>query len=544
VAERGPGAAWRLAGGLALLSALGLLVVYPLGELFLAAGGESREAAVAGLTGARSVRAVGNTLWTSAAVTALVLAGATAAALVTERTAVPGRRWLRLGMLVPLLVPPYVSALSWARAYGPAGLTERVLGIAVPGVFGGAGVVAVIAVNALPLAYVILAAGLASRAEPDLERAARAGGASGWTALRTITLPLLRPALAAAGALVFVTSANSFGVPAVLGRPAGFATVTTRIYEDLVLSADLVAFTRVLLLASLLVALAVVVVGVTDALVGLRLRGARTGAPAGGAAAADRPRPWLAAALWTYLTLAVGLPLVALVLIALTRAVGLAPVPANWTLAHFATALDPLALRAALNSLRLATGAAIAVTLLGALAASWRHHRAGRLVGSASILTFAVPGSALGVAVLLAYGRWLRDTLLLIAIAYVAKLWALGHRTIAAAVDGLPPDLLRAARASGAGPLTATRTVTLPLLRPAIGAAAAVAFLFAFHELTMSSLLYGPGTRTLAVVILNLHQLGDVQATSALAVLLTLAVLVAAAPLTLLRRRAWAWPQE
>jgi iron(III) transport system permease protein len=544
VADRTRGAPWRLAGGLALAGALVLLVAYPLGELFLAAGGEGRRAAFEGLTGARSVRAVGNTLWTSAVVTALVLCGATAAALVTERTAAPGRRWLRLGMLVPLLVPAYVSALSWARAYGPAGLTERLLGVAVPGVFGSAGVVAVIAVNALPLAYVIIAAGLASRAEPDLERAARAAGASGRTVLRTITLPLLRPAPAAAGALVFVTSANSFGVPAVLGRPAGFATVTTRIYEDLVLSADVVAFTRVLLLASLLVALAVVVVAVTDALVGLRLQAARTGAPAGGPAAAAPPRPWMAGALWAYLLLAVGLPLVALVLVALTRAVGLAPVPANWTLAHFGTVLDPLVLRGVGNSLRLALGAAAAVTILGGLAAAWRRHRAGRLVGSASILTFAVPGSALGVAVLLAYGRWLRDTLLLIGIAYVAKLWALGHRTIAAAVDGLPPDLVRAARASGAGPVTATRTVTVPLLRPAIGAAAAVAFLFAFHELTMSSLLYGPGTRTLAVVILNLHQLGDVQATSALAVLLTLAVLAAAAPLALLRRRAWSWPQE
>jgi iron(III) transport system permease protein len=61
--------------------------------------------------------------------------------------------------------------------------------------------------------------------------------------------------------------------------------------------------------------------------------------------------------------------------------------------------------------------------------------------------------------------------------------------------------------------------------------------LFAFHELTMSALLYGPGTETLAVVILNLHQLGDVRATAALAVALTGLVLVVAAPLLLGGRR-------
>ena len=57
-------------------------------------------------------------------------------------------------------------------------------------------------------------------------------------------------------------------------------------------------------------------------------------------------------------------------------------------------------------------------------------------------------------------------------------------------------------------------------------------FLFAVHELTISSLLYGPGTATLAVVILNQQQLGNVAATSALSVLLTL--LIAAAGLLLL----------
>lgn len=62
-------------------------------------------------------------------------------------------------------------------------------------------------------------------------------------------------------------------------------------------------------------------------------------------------------------------------------------------------------------------------------------------------------------------------------------------------------------------------------------------FLIGVHELTMSALLYGPGSETLAVAILNAQQLGDIAVTSALAVLLTVGVLAAAAPLLLLRRR-------
>jgi iron(III) transport system permease protein len=122
----------------------------------------------------------------------------------------------------------------------------------------------------------------------------------------------------------------------------------------------------------------------------------------------------------------------------------------------------------------------------------------------------------------------------------VAKFWALGHRPLVGAADALAGSQVVAARASGAGRADALWSVTLPLMRPAIIGAWLVVFLLSLHELTMSSLLHGPGTRTLAVVILDLQQLGDVPGTSALGILLTgLALLVGAGALLLVRR---AWP--
>jgi len=186
----------------------------------------------------------------------------------------------------------------------------------------------------------------------------------------------------------------------------------------------------------------------------------------------------------------------------------------------------------------LAVGAATASVLLGGLVTALRRSPAGRTLGTGAILTFAVPGSALAVAVLLAYGPWLRDTLLLIGVAYVAKFWALGHRTVVGAADALPADCTRASRSSGAGPVVALRTVVAPMLAPALVAAWLLVLLFALHELTISSLLYGPGSETLAVVVLNLQQLGDTGATSALAVLLTVAVLAVGGVFAAVTRRA------
>ena len=483
---------------------------------------------------ARAVQALANTLLVALVVSAAAVLGGTAAALVTERWATAGRRWLRLGLLVPFLTPPFVAAVGWVRAYGPSGLTDDAFGLGWAGLFGPAGIVVVLTVHALPLAYIVVAAGLATRAEPDLERAGRVSGGSAAWVLWSITLPLLRPALIAGAVLVFVTSVNAFGVPAVLGIPAGFGTVTTRIYQDLAFSADQAAFSRVVALACVLVVLAMAATGAAF-LVSARAA-VRTGGPAGPVEPAPGRSRLPLLLLVVYLVLTTVVPLIALVLTALTRAVGLSPVPANWTLDNFGRSIDARTLSALGNSLVLAVAAATLALLLGGLVVILARRRWSAVVPAIATVTFAVPGSTLAVAILLAYGGWLRDTLLLILVAYLAKLWVLGLRPLASSADRLPPELLFAARASGAGPLSAFRTVVLPIFRPVAAAAWLLVFIFALHELTMSSLLYGPGSSTLAVAVLNLQQLGDPTVTAALAVLLTALVLAAALPVLLFRR--------
>ena len=512
-----------------------LLVGYPLLQLVRTALADGAAAAATTVTSGGTGRAVINTLWTSLAITGLAVAGGTAAAVVVERSGVPGRRWLRTAMIASLLTAPLVSALGWARAYGEGGLLDRMVGLSWHGLYGPGGIVAVGAAGAVPLGYLVVAAGLASRAEPDMERAARISGATAWQATRTVTLPLSRPAVGAAAALIFVTTVNSFEVPAVLGIPAGFPTMTTRLYQNLTLSADPAAFTSAAVLAVGLVLLSMAVVAPSDAFTGVG-RADRTSAASGAPGSAGPAARRLAAGLWTFLLLTSAVPLLALVLVALTKGVGVTPVPANWTLDNFEAVLDGHTYAALGNSVLLAGAAASVVVLLGGLSAALSRRRVGRTLGTLVTSSFAVAGSALAVAVLLAYGRFLRDTLLIILVAYLAKFWALGHRPLAGAAERIPADLVRAGRVSGAGAASTVWTVIAPLMRPAVAGGWLLVFLFAVHELTISSLLYGPGDETLAVVILNRQELGDVSATSALSVLLTLLIAAAGLLLLLVRR--------
>ncbi|MBA2768488.1 MAG: iron ABC transporter permease, partial [Sporichthyaceae bacterium] len=431
--------------------------------------------------------AVVNTVLLATAVTVVAVPMGTAVALGLRRSDVPGRRWWQFAMVLPVLVPEFVLGYSWTQAYGRAGFTDTLLGLPWPSVLGPWGVWAVLVVNTVPLTYLIAAVGLATRAEPNLERAARASGAGAASVLRDVTLPLLRPSIAAASVLSFVLTLESFAIPQVMGTPGGFTTVTTRIYRDLSLGSDPLSFIEALALALMLVVFTVVVVVPADLWLAPRLRVTRVadteGAPivtARGAAGRC-----IAAGLGGYLMLGVAVPLVALLAAAVTPAVGVSPSPGNWTLDNFSSALNSRNAEALGSSASLAFAAATLLTVLGGCVAVLERRRVGRAMAGLVTLTLVLPGSTLAVALLITYGRWLGGTLTLILLAYLAKLWAFAHRPISGALDRLPAGQLQAARASGAGALTAVRTVALRPLAPALLGAWLVCFVTALHEVTM-----------------------------------------------------------
>jgi len=517
--------------GAALLGAglLAALAGAPLVELARIAAEQGWSRAFDALGSPQNLDALRNTLIVGGTVTLGAVVGGAATALAVERRPPRERRLLRLAVAAPLLTPEFVLGYSWSQTYGPAGFTDRYLHVQLPGLLGPAGIVIALSAHALPLAYLAVAAGLATRPVAGLERAARACGAGPVTVLRTVTLRLLRTPLLAAAALVFVTCVNSCAIPEVLGTPAGFATMSTLVYDDLNLSADPDAFRQLAAVALAMAALVLVIVGAADLLLGGLPGSGEAWVGAAHPAAAPRSRLHVRgtrALVAAYALLAAAVPFVVLVADAFTRAPGLSPTPSNWTLGNFTAAMAGETVPALLRSLALAAAAALLIPAMSlAVVAAGRGLRGP--LGTAVTLAYAIPGSALAVGVLIAYGRWLTGSALLILIAYLGKLWAIGHRPVAAAAARLDPALTHAARASGAGPGAAWRVTALPGLTPALAAGSALVLILASHELTMSSILYGPGTQTLAVVVLDQQQLGQVGATSALALVLGVPPLLA-----------------
>ena len=461
------------------------------------------------------------------AVFAVVLA--TVMALLLDRTDLPGRGVLRLILLSPLLIPPFVGAIAWTGLLGPSGLVNRVwaerFGDPLWNIYGGDGVVFLLTVHSYPLAYLIIAAAL-RKVPGDLEQIARIGGASPWRAMRTVTLPLLRPALLAAFTLTAVSNLADFGIPALIGLPERYVTLSTMVYRYIQSGTVDRPLEVVSTIGIVLLLLAVLAVFVDRRL-------SRHSRQLDGPVTAPQPLPLAGARILTgALAWAVGLALTGLPILALaSQALLPAPgVPLTWdnlTVDSIVAAVTaPGTIVGVQNSLLLAVGAgvvcAFAGLVIGVLTTRTRS-RDNTSLDLLAMLPQAVPGLVIAVGWLIV-GRYtgLFDTRWVILCAYVTAFLAVVVQAVRAPLSTTPTSLEEAARASGASRLRTLRDVPVAMTVPAAATGGVLVALTAVRELTMSVLLVAPGTQTLGVSIFNLQQAGDYNAASALSLLVAL----------------------
>ena len=150
------------------------------------------------------------TLWQAVLSTVLTLVAGLPAAWVFARFDFPGKSLMRAATLVPFVLPTLVVGTAFLALIGPRGASGIDL----------TGTLWIILIAHVFYNYAIVVRGVGAyweRLDPTLEDAARSLGASRFHTFRTVTLPLLRPAIASTSALVFLFSFTSFGVVLLLG---------------------------------------------------------------------------------------------------------------------------------------------------------------------------------------------------------------------------------------------------------------------------------------------------------------------------------------
>ncbi|QUS37034.1 ABC transporter permease [Falsirhodobacter algicola] len=474
--------------------------------------------------------ALRHSLVTAGAGTLISLVIGSAFAFVVALTDIRAKGALVFCLMIPMMIPPQITALAWMQMMGPSSVLLGMLGLAPPlgspqPLHSAWGIALLLGIQHAAIVFLTLRAGL--RLIPgDLVEAARVAGARGARVWAQIVLPLCLPSLGAGAAMTFVTALGNFGIPAMLGIPARYSTLPTLIYQRLA-GMGPSALPEVAVMALLIGAVALA--GVLAGRVFLRRRAhglVGLSAQPLSLSLGARRLP-VEAALWSFIALTLAVPLLALLATSLIPAYGVPLTPATATAKAWAAVLfdQPVTRRAYANSLLLATLAA-AILMAVAIPLAWvmqrRPSRISRAVDMLVDLPYALPGVVLAIACILAFlrlpfGITLYGTLTIILLAYLSRFLVVMLRPVQAAIVQMDPAMEEAAASAGARLGRRLGTIVLPLSAPAAAAGAILVFLTAVNELTVSALLWAGGTETLGVVIFNLEDSGETVMASALA---------------------------
>ena len=451
--------------------------------------------------------AIGQALVSTAAA---LLVGVPLANVVT-RYRFRGRAFAQALLTVPFVLPTVIVALAFRQFLG-----------------GSTGLVLVIIAHAyVNLAVVVRIVGSQwAQLDPRAPSIARTLGAGPWTAFRTVTLPMLRGALASSAAVVFAFCFTSLGIVLILGD-ANARTLEGQILRRTSLLLDFPG-------AAALALLQLAIVG-TALFLGTRARvhGQRL-----------QPRPLLAlpgralprAAILG--TAALGVAVVLLPILALVRA-SLAGA-GGWTLAWWTSlgSIDAGTTRigSPLSALQVSAWYALLTGLVagligGCAALAVLRARIGRAITVIALAPLGISAATIGLGTLLAYGRPpfdLRGTGLLVPLAHALVAIPLVVAVAAPSLRAADPRLARVAATLGARPSRAFATAYGPILLVVMVAAAGLAAAVSLGEFGAASFLAREGSPTVPVQIVRLLSRPGEQsigAASAMAVILTVATL-------------------
>lgn len=487
-------------------------------------------------TDAATLRILLNSLQFALGSSAVALLIGSALAWVTERTNTPGRRWIYVINMVPLILPAILNTMAWVFLLSPKIgllnlLLQRLFSSDKPlfDVYSMGGMVLIQGLHWSPFAFVTLA-GAFRAMNPDLEEAATTCGAGVWRTFRSITLSINLPALLSLFLILFVRGLESFEVPAVIAIPAGIDVLTSRIYRAVVKDYP----TDFGLAATYSVVLMLITV------FGLYLyyRSTRQSSRFATVTGKGYRARLIELGNWRYATaafyvayvlFAIGFPFVMLVWVSFTPF----SMALSWenlsrvTTSNYASVLYyPGVLSSFANSIILGLLAAAMTILLG-LVSSWMYVklkiRGGWILDSLGTLPLTFPGTLVGVALATVYLKipvGIYGTIWILLIAYVTRFLPYGVRASNSSLLQIHSELEEVARVSGASLRETFRRVTLPLVWSGIVGTFVYVMIMTVREFSSAVLLYGPQSRVIAVQLYEMWQSAWFNQVAALGVLL------------------------
>jgi iron(III) transport system permease protein len=461
-----------------------------------------------------------------------------------SRTDMPGRQTIRALVTASFVTPPFLGAVAWELLAAPnSGLLNQFYRFVTGAesdahlfdIYSLTGIIFVISCYTFPFVFVLVANAL-DNMPGELEDASAILGGKAWTTARRVTIPLALPALVAGALIAFLQAMTLFGSPAILALPAGFHTMTTKIWSlfqyppKLELAAA--AAVPLLLLTILLLRGQKFLLGRR----GYSVIGGKYGAPR-----RVELKAWRWATLGFCLVVLLNpvfLPYLALLNASFSPNATTLATPSTMTLHNIVFVFTEMSSTqlALKNTVILGTATATIGTILALVIAYVTTRRVitgHRVLGFLATAPVAVPGIVLGVGLFLSYTRppfVLYGTLWILLIAFLTINLPSAYQQLQAAFATIHPELEDASRILGATRLRSLLQITAPLLRTGVIATWCFIFIGVMRELSAAIVLFTSQTKVLSVLIYDLNESGDLAAISVLGIMMlviTFAVVLA-----------------
>lgn len=516
------------------LFALGLLLVFLLWPLANLLHGSVAGAGGSGWTqlldDPRYLRALGNTLLLGALVTGCASVLGVSLAYVTARFDFPGKALVAVLPVCTLVVPEVIVSQTWLMILGNNGLLTRALedhlGLALPSFYGWPGLVLVMSL--VYYTYIYLGTLAAIRGfDAQLEEAAQSLGVPPAKARLQVMLPVVLPAVLASGLLVYTLVVGNFAIATLLGGKVQLLSVLTYLsfVSEMGTNAGLQSA-----LATLSIAIVAGVLFLQRWLVGRK----RYEIVQGRSAPAQRLRglrgALLGAATALFILLS-SLPLLTVLASAFTRSRGPVMHWGQFSLENLERVLlrspEPI-----LNTLAygaLATLVGILLSVVISYLVIKKKNLLTPAIDYLAMLPLAMSGTVLGIGLVMTFNSGplaLSGTAAIIVVAFVIRRFPFGVRSASATLYNIPDSIEEASISLGVPPLRSFFKVVLPLMAPAVAAAAVLTWTTIVAELSASLVVYSAGRETITIQVFRLVETGLQGQAAAYGLVLVLLTLV------------------
>lgn len=526
-------------GVIAFVGVLGYFVLEPLVRLQSKAFADGASGYRDAFTGANIGRLLRYTVGLALGSLAIALVLGTFLAWSASRLP-PRWRLLKVVPVLPIVLPAIASVVGWAFLLSPRPGYLNALLRKLPwwshleqgpiNVYSMPWIVIITGFGLTAFVYLFVSAGFENISAEHLE-AAHVSGSSSFGVFFKVTLPLLRPTLLYGGGVALLLGLGQFTAPLLLGRTAGIDVVTTGIFRQM--SQTPVQYGTAAALGSTLLVFGMVVVFLQKIMLGDQRRFVTHG----GKAFRSTGRPSKLAAVWLllYSFIATVLPVSALVIVSLSNFWSAKINVSRFTLDNFRQIFRESGITHAIyNSVSISLLAVLISLPLGFVAASiiLRGKRYGpfRVVLDFIVsMPLGIPAVLFGAGFLLTYTEGpfvLYGTRWVIVLVYVTLMLPFTTRMQLSAMVSLGENYIEAARVSGSGLIQTNLRIVLPMLRAALGGAAALMFVLLTHEFAASVLVRSPTTQVMGTVLFDYWNNGSYPLVAAIALIMALVTTV------------------